>query len=143
VSIVLRFRIVADIVVAVHAMFVGFVAFGMVAIVIGLLFRWRWARNFWFRVGHLAAIGFVVVQSLAGVECPLTTWERELREQGGQATYPGDFIPHWLHELIFFDAPGWVFTFAYTTFGLAVLAVFVLAPPRWTVSEGPGRNPTH
>jgi hypothetical protein len=32
--------------------------------------------------------------------------------------------------LLFFDAEPWVFTVCYTLFGLAVLATFVLAPPR-------------
>jgi len=52
------------------------------------------------------------------------------------AAYRGDFIAQWLHDLLFFDAEPWVFTMCYTLFGLAVLATFVLAPPRWRKAGG-------
>ena len=129
-------RILADVVVVVHALFVGFVVFGMMAIVLGLVLGWGWVRNFWFRVLHLAAIGVVAVQSLVGMNCPLTVLENQLRRQAGQESYPGAFIGYWAHRLIFFEAAPWVFTVAYTLFGLAVLGAFLLGPPRW-----PWRDP--
>jgi hypothetical protein len=37
-----------------------------------------------------------------------------------------------VHDVLFFEnVPAWVFTVCYSLFGLAVLATFVLAPPRW------------
>ena len=39
------------------------------------------------------------------------------------------FTYHWLHNLIFIDAPSWVFTLCYTVFGLLVLGTLILAPP--------------
>ena len=122
-------RILADAIVVFHAAFVAFVVLGMVAIVVGLALRRGWARNFWFRTLHLAAIGVVTALTLAGTMCPLTVLENQLRRQAGQQSYPGDFIGYWAHELLFFDAEPWVFTLAYTLFGLLVLATFVLAPP--------------
>lgn len=124
-------RIFADLIVVVHAAFVVFVVLGLLLILLGIAFRWGWVRNAWFRSLHLAAIGFVVLEALIGMTCPLTHWEKSLRELAGEVTYPGDFIGHWAHELIFYDAEPWVFTAGYITFGLAVLAAFVLAPPRW------------
>ncbi len=124
-------RIFADLIVVVHAAFVVFVVLGLLLILLGIAFRWGWVRNAWFRSLHLAAIGFVVLEALVGMTCPLTDWEKRLRELAGEATYPGDFIGHWAHELIFYDAEPWVFTVGYIAFGLAVLAAFVLAPPRW------------
>jgi hypothetical protein len=123
-------RILADVVVVVHAAFVGFVALGMVATVAGLVLRWAWVRNFWFRILHLAAIGFVAIQSLLGVMCPLTVLENQLRMRAGQEIYPGAFIGYWAHRLIFFHAEPWVFSAGYVLFGLAVLVTFALAPPR-------------
>jgi len=60
----------------------------------------------------------------------LTVWEKQLRVRAGQATYPGDFLGYWVHRLIFCQAERWVFTLIYATFGLAVVAALVLAPPR-------------
>jgi len=126
----LAYRLAADAVLVLHVGFVAFVILGLVLTVIGILARWQWIRNFWFRCLHLAAILLVVVQALLGVMCPLTIWENELRQLAGQTAYRGDFIATWLHDLLFIDAEPWVFTLCYTLFGLAVLATFLLAPPR-------------
>jgi hypothetical protein len=126
----LAYRLAADAVLVLHVGFVAFVILGLVLTVIGILARWQWIRNFWFRCLHLAAILLVVVQALLGVMCPLTIWENELRQLAGQTAYRGDFIATWLHDLLFIDAEPWVFTLCYTLFGLAVLAAFLLAPPR-------------
>jgi Protein of Unknown function (DUF2784) len=83
---------------------------------------------------HLSAIGIVVAEALAGIPCPLTVWEKKLRATAGQASYPGDFLGHWAHQLISYHGAQWVFTLLHVLFGLAVLEAFVLAPPRW-----PGR----
>ena len=77
----------------------------------------------------------VAAQAWLGILCPLTAWENELREMAGESPYSGGFVQHWVHQLIFIEAPGWVFTLAYTLFGAAVLATFVLAPPRWPRRE--------
>lgn len=126
----LAYRLAADAVLVIHVGYVAFVILGLVLTVIGILARWQWIRNFWFRSLHLAAILLVVVQALLGVMCPLTIWENELRQLAGQTAYRGDFIATWLHDLLFIDAEPWVFTLCYTLFGLAVLATFLLAPPR-------------
>ena len=127
----LGYRIAADLVVVFHFSYIAFVVFGLLAILIGLARGWGWVRNPWFRVAHLFAIAIVAAQAVAGIVCPLTTLENALRQRAGQATYPGAFIGYWAHQLTFYQAPPWVFTLAYTTFGLLVLGTFVLAPPRW------------
>jgi hypothetical protein len=123
-------RVLADVIVVVHAAYVSFVLFGMVAILMGMAFKWNWVRNFWFRAIHLSMIGIVVGESLARVPCPLTIWEDQLRKIAGQTGYTGDFIGHWTHWLIFFRVAPWVAPLVYTLFGLAVLMAFILAPPR-------------
>lgn len=124
-------RILADLIVVFHACYVSFVVFGLAAILMGAFLRWSWVRNFTFRVIHLAMIGIVVGEAVAGIPCPLTIWENQLREMAGQTSYPGDFLGYWAHRLIFFRAEPWVFTLAYSLFGAGVLAAFLLAPPRW------------
>lgn len=123
-------RILADVVVVVHALFVVAVVFGQAGILLGLALGWGWVRNCWLRVLHLAAIGVVAAQAVCGVVCPLTTLENSLRRLAGQQAYPGAFVGYWAHRLLFFEAPPWVFTAAYCTFGLVVVATFVLGPPR-------------
>jgi len=124
-------KLLADLIAVFHATYVSFNVFGLVLILLGIAFRWDWVRNFWFRALHLATIGIVVLEALVGMKCPLTDWEKQLRKMAGEGGYAGDFIGYWAHRLIFYDAPDWVFTVLYVAFGLAVLATFVLAPPRW------------
>ena len=78
---------------------------------------WRFVNGWWFRLAHLAAIAVVVAQAWLGVVCPLTTLESWLRVQAGEAAYETSFIEHWLTRILFYDAPAWVFTAAYTLFG--------------------------
>jgi hypothetical protein len=130
-------RVLADVMVMIHAAYVAFVVLGMAAIVIGLLLKWGWVRNFWFRAAHLAAIGFVVLEEVVDMRCPLTVWESRLRKLGGQQEYAADFLGYWAHRLIFVDAPPWAFTLVYSLFGACVLATFVLGPPRWVRGNRP------
>jgi hypothetical protein len=141
----LAYRLLADLVVAVHFAYVVFVIFGLLLILAGAVLRWRWTRNFWFRLLHLTMIGVVVAEAWCGIVCPLTTWENQLRALAGQATYRGGFVANLLHDLLFFQAEPWVFTLCYTLFGLSVLAALLLSPPRMPgrsqpVIHGPGQS---
>jgi hypothetical protein len=133
-------RVLADGVVVIHALFVGFVVVGMMAIVAGLVLGWGWVRNARFRALHLAAIVVVALQSMVGVICPLTILENHLRRLSGQEAYPGAFVGYWAHRLIFVRAEPWAFTLAYVLFAAAVLAAFVLGPPR-RASRAPSDRP--
>lgn len=123
-------RAAADAVLVTHVAFVVFVILGLVLIIAGGIRRWSWIRNPWFRLGHLAAIGLVVIQAWLGAICPLTILEMHLREQGGEPTYDGAFIGHWLQRVLYYEAPPWVFIGAYTAFGLAVAFSWRRFPPR-------------
>lgn len=124
------YRILADAIVVFHFGYVSFVVFGLIAILLGVVLGWRWVRNFWFRAVHFLMIAVVVFEALIGFECPLTTWERELRTAAGQSAEDGSFIGRLAHDLLFYDAPEWVFTICYCLFGAAVLLTLILAPPR-------------
>ncbi|HQZ45037.1 MAG TPA: DUF2784 domain-containing protein [Usitatibacteraceae bacterium] len=116
----------ADLILAVHAAFVAFVVGGLAATWVGAALGREWARNPWFRGLHLAAIAFVVAQSLLGYTCPLTIWEDALR---GTATDEA-FIQRWLRALLYWRAPPWVFTAVYVAFGLLVAVTWWRVPPR-------------
>jgi hypothetical protein len=124
------YSLLADAVLVVHLLLIVFIIGGLVLTVIGHFRAWAWVRNLWFRLLHLAAIGTVVVQSWLGADCPLTVWENRLRALAGREPYGDAFIQYWLHRLIFYQAENWVFGLVYTLFGLLVVAVFVLVPPR-------------
>ncbi len=133
-------QIAADVIVVVHFAFVAFVVSGLILILFGAVRRWNWVRNFWFRLAHLLAIVFVVGESWLNVVCPLTTWEKRLRELTGQTSYEGDFIARWVHDVLFYDFSPRTFTIAYTLFGLAVLATFLFARPNWPTRSNSAKS---
>lgn len=124
------YLVLADSLLVLHVVFVAFVVLGLLAIYLGHFLNWEWVRNLWFRVSHLIAIGVVVAQSWLGVICPLTTWEMALREKAGDAVYEGSFIQHWLHAILYYSAPEWVFILSYSLFGALVLLSWFLIRPR-------------
>jgi Protein of Unknown function (DUF2784) len=124
------FQLLADAVLLLHFCLVVFVVGGLVLVVAGNLARWRWVNHIGFRLAHLAAIAIVAAQSWFGVTCPLTTLESWLRMRAGSAAYAGSFIEHWVQQILFYEAPTWVFTTAYTGFGLLVAAAWWRFPPR-------------
>ena len=124
------YLVAADLVLYLHVSFVVFVVVGLVLIFTGNALGWPWIRNGWFRLAHLVAIAIVVLQAWLGVICPLTKLEMWLRARAGDAVYPGAFIAPWAEEILYYDAPAWVFTLCYTAFGLLVVASWGWIRPR-------------
>ena len=60
------YSLLADFVLLVHFAFVAFVVLGFVLIWVGYFCRWPFVRDLRFRLAHLAAIGLVLAESLAG-----------------------------------------------------------------------------
>ena len=116
----------ADAVLVVHALFVLFVAGGLLATWIGIALGARFAFNPWFRGAHLGAIAFVVVESLLGYLCPLTIWEDALR---GSASEEG-FVQRWIHAWLYWSLPAWIFNAIYVAFGALVAWTWLRFPPR-------------
>jgi hypothetical protein len=108
--------ILADIVLIVHFAFVLFVVGGLATIWIGAAAGWAWVRGFRFRAAHLAAIAFVAAESLLGIWCPLTVWEDALRGRHEEKT----FVARWIHRVMFYDLPEWLFSALYVLFAAAV-----------------------
>src|SRR5262245_4106789 len=82
----MAYRLLADLVVVVHALFVAFVVLGGF-----LVWRWRWVA--W---AHVPAAVWGAVIEYQGWICPLTPLENALRARAGQAGYAGGFVEHYL-----------------------------------------------
>lgn len=122
--------LLANVVLVLHVGIAAFVVGGLAMIVVGNLRHWSWVNNVGFRVAHVAAIGIVVSESWLGLVCPLTTLEMWLRSRAGEAAYGGNFVEHWLQQLLYYSAPPWVFVALYTLFAVLVIATWWYFPPR-------------
>jgi uncharacterized protein DUF2784 len=118
--------LVADALLLVHFAIAAFIVCGLLFVWIGAALGWRWIRNPWFRGLHLAAIAFVAAEALLGIACPLTVWEDLLRG----SVRPESFVARWVHRLLYYRAPEWIFTIAYALWTLATLLTLWLVPPR-------------
>lgn len=116
----------ADVVLAVHCAIVIFITAGLPLIWIGAAMRWPWIRIRWLRALHLGAIGFVALESLGGIACPLTVWEAVLRNRQP----PNGLIQQWVEQALYYDLPPWMFTLAYLAFAALVVATWLAVPPR-------------
>lgn len=125
------YQILADTVLTIHVLVVVFVVLGLVLVLVGNRLGWHWVNNAWFRMAHLGAIAVVVAEAWLGVVCPLTTLEMWLRSKAGVDAYGGSFIEYWLQQILYYDAPAWVFVSVYTLFGLLVAATWWRHPPRF------------
>jgi len=109
----MAYRILADLVVGVHALFVVFVVAG------GLLaLRWPWAA-----AAHLPAAVWGTLIEVRGWICPLTPLEKSLRASAGQAGYEGGFIEHYLMPVLY---PAGITGGVQLILGSLVIAVNVL-----------------
>ena len=124
------YEALADALVVVHLAYVGFVVIGEFLVLLGFVLKWRWIANPWFRWSHLIAIAVVVFEAIFGITCPLTLWERQLRDAAGKSQPEETFIGGLVHQVLFFELPPWVFTTIYITFGLLVVLTLVVVPPR-------------
>jgi hypothetical protein len=122
------YRILADLVVGLHLLFVVFVVIG------GLLaLRWRWVA--WL---HLPAAIWGALIEFAGWVCPLTPVEKALRARAGGAGYEGGFIEHYLIPVLY---PGALTRDLQLALGGAVILINVLVYG-WVLRSARGRSGT-
>jgi hypothetical protein len=124
------YALAADLLVVIHILYVAYVVGGVVVILVGLRRKWMWVRNPWFRCTHLIAILIVVYELIVKANCPLTTWEMQLRGSAGEPTNQTTFMDRLLSFVLVADAPRWLVTDLYFAFGIAIVLLFVFAPPR-------------
>jgi len=125
------YGILADLVAILHIAYAGAIVIGLLLILIGYFRQWAWVRNRWFRAIHLIMIAIVVYEAWAGITCPLTVWEKNLRSLANQPFDGHGVLAKTIHQLLFFDASWWVFTAAYSACGLMIILSIFLVPPQW------------
>ncbi|MDX1576890.1 MAG: DUF2784 domain-containing protein [Gemmatimonadota bacterium] len=108
------YRILADVVLVVHALFIVFV-------VLGGFLAVRWPKVAWV---HVPCALWGALIEFAGWICPLTPWENALRRAGGEAGYAGGFIERYLAPLIY---PGELTREIQVALGIGVIVLNAIA----------------
>lgn len=110
----------------VHLAIIAFNIAGCVLIPIGAWRGWRWVREFWWRLVHVASLAAVAAQALLGRACFLTIWQGDLA--GASPARP--LIAGWMERLIYLPLPLWVFAIAYAVVFAYVIALWIWVRPR-------------
>jgi hypothetical protein len=110
---------------ALHLAIIAFNVAGCVLVPIGAWRGWRWVREFWWRLAHLASLAVVALQAVFGRACFLTIWQSDL--SGATQTRP--LIAGWIDTLIYWPLPLWVFAVAYVVVFAYVIALWVWVRP--------------
>ena len=87
----MAWRLLADLLVAIHLAFAAFVIFGGF-----LAWKWRWTV-----FAHLPALAWGFWVETSGQICPLTPLEMHLRLLAGEAGYQGGFLEHYVVPLLY------------------------------------------
>ena len=85
------YRVLADLVVVVHLVFILFVA-------TGALLAWR---RPWLVVLHAPSVGWALAGITIGAPCPLTPLEKSLRGLAGDEGYAGGFVDRYLEGVVY------------------------------------------
>lgn len=104
------YRLLADLVLLVHAFFVAFVVLGGLAVL-------RWPRIAWV---HLPVVAWGAGIEFMGAVCPLTPLENHWRRLAGEQGYGGGFVEHYLLAALY---PDGLTRGVQVALGLVVLAV--------------------
>ncbi|MGB5103008.1 MAG: DUF2784 domain-containing protein [Steroidobacteraceae bacterium] len=87
----MTYRLLADLVLLLHAAFVAFVMLG------GLLAS-RWSRAAW---AHLPLVAWGAGIEFLGGICPLTPLENHWRQLAGEQGYTGGFVEHYVFAALY------------------------------------------
>jgi len=87
----MAFQLLADLVLALHCIFIVFV-------VLGGLIALYWPPIIWL---HLPALLWGTLIAVIGWVCPLTPLENSLRQLAGETGYSGGFIAHYIAPVIY------------------------------------------
>ena len=110
----MTYRVLADLVVLTHTLFVVFVVVGGF-----MVWRWRWVA--WL---HVPCAVWGVMIEYQGWICPLTPLENALRTQAGLQGYEGGFVEHYVLPVLY---PAGLTRPTQAMLGSLVLAVNLIA----------------
>ena len=123
------YKILADLIVAIHFIWILFMLVGFILTLCGFF----WKRFFdWFvlRILHLCGIVYVGLLAILREYCPLTILENTVRAKyNPDLTYPGSFIVHHIEKLVYPDVNPSIILVPTISIAVFTIVVFIIKPP--------------
>ena len=123
---------IADALLFVHFCLAAFITLGFFLIPVGYKLGWNWTKNRNFRILHLFLMGFITVETIVGLTCPLTVLENMFRD----VDYSSSFISYWMAQILYWNLPSEVFVLLYSLCLGWVLILWKVCPPIQKMSDG-------
>ena len=76
--------------------------------------------------------GFITVETIVGLTCPLTVLENMFRD----VDYSSSFISYWMAQILYWNLPSEVFVLLYSLCLAWVLILWKVCPPIQKMSDG-------
>ena len=123
---------IADALLLVHFCLAAFITLGFFLIPVGCKLGWHWIKNSNLRLLHLFLMGFITVETIVGLNCPLTVLENMFRD----VDYSSSFISYWMAQILYWNLPSEVFVLLYSLCLGWVLTLWKVCPPIQKMSDG-------
>lgn len=125
----IAFADLASVVSVFHAIYTFFIIIGFILIWIGYFAKWKWVRNYTFRVVHLSMMAFVGFEAVFNIECPLTWLEYRLLTLARLKHGNMPFIAGFVDKILFYNFPIWLFNAIYASFTIILVATWFIVKP--------------
>jgi len=123
------YKIIADIIVVLHFIWIILMLLGFFLTIFGF-FRKKIFDWWLFRTLHLLGILFVGILTLLRRFCPLTILENISRvKYDPESTYPGSFIVHYIENLVYPDVNQILLRVGTVFVAVFILFVYIIRPP--------------
>jgi hypothetical protein len=113
-----------------HFAVVAFNVFWLLVVPIGGWVRWRFVRNYWWRIAHIAALILVAAQAVAGRLCFLTIIQEYLQGRAGGEMDAPSLLTRIVSRAIYWPLPDWAFAPLYVLALVFAALLWRFVPPR-------------
>ena len=118
-------NILAEIILYFHFIIFFFIRRGFVVIPLGYLLKWNFVKIKLLRLIHLLLMTFVTFETILGFMCPLTYFEKFLRND----TEATNLITIVLHKIMYWDFPSHYFIILYIICFIYLLFLWYIFKP--------------
>ena len=121
---------IADALLVIHFYLAAFITLGFFLIPVGYKLGWHWIKNRNVRLLHLFLMGFITVETIVGLTCPLTILEYSFRD-----VYPPEsFVGYWIGKVLYWNLPHHIFVAIYSVCLVWVLFLWIKCPPKTKIN---------
>ena len=117
--------LLAELILIIHFFIFVFIISCFALIPIGYKFNWIWVKNKSIRLIHICLMGFITLETILGLMCPLTKIEFLLRNESKINNRFSEVI----HQIMYWDLSNNYFIIIYITSFLYLIFLWIIFKP--------------